>query len=135
MSRQIVLSGVAVLTAALLFAANSTAQQQTKTSGVATTRVASERIAANRAALKKFVDASNQLSPEVRKHLSRALQNYLLYANAAMASVGSVAFSTSDVCVYSSRSRTRASIRSAPLRTGSQLSCLWLLGAVAQRVV
>jgi hypothetical protein len=35
-------------------------------------------------ALKKFVDAANKLSPEVTKHLSPAMQNYLRYANAAV---------------------------------------------------
>jgi hypothetical protein len=35
-------------------------------------------------ALKKFVDAANQLSPEVKAHLSRGLQNYLRFANAVV---------------------------------------------------
>jgi len=64
---------------ALLLAASVPAQQQGTAKGVAP-----GRIAANRAALKKFADAGNQLSPEVRKHLSRAMQNYLRYANAAV---------------------------------------------------
>jgi hypothetical protein len=38
----------------------------------------------NKIALKKLVDAANTLSPDVRKHLSRALQNYLRYANAVV---------------------------------------------------
>jgi hypothetical protein len=38
----------------------------------------------NKIALKKFVDAANNLSPEVKKHLSPALQNYLRYANAVV---------------------------------------------------
>src|SRR5436853_6470297 len=41
-------------------------------------------VAANQAALRKFVDASNKIPPEVRNHLSRGLQNYLRYANAAV---------------------------------------------------
>lgn len=38
----------------------------------------------NKIALKKFLDAANNLSPEVKKHLSHGLQNYLLYANAVV---------------------------------------------------
>lgn len=36
----------------------------------------------SRVALKKFVEATNQLSPNVRKHLSAGMQNYLRYAAA-----------------------------------------------------
>src|SRR5712671_395201 len=73
-----ILSG-AILSAALLFAAATPAQQP-----AAANSVAPDRVAANKAALKKFVDASNKISPEVSKHLSRGLQNYLRYANAAL---------------------------------------------------
>ena len=41
-----------------------------------------QRIVDSRVALKKFVDASSQLSPNVRKHLSAGMQNYLRYAAA-----------------------------------------------------
>src|SRR5882757_9423204 len=71
-------SAAAILSAALLFAA-APAQQP-----VAANSVAPSRVAANKAALKKFVDASSKISPEVSKHLSRGLQNYLRYANAAL---------------------------------------------------
>src|SRR5258708_40281275 len=74
-----IFSGVAMLSAALLFAAATPAQQP-----VAANSVAPGRVAANKAALKKFVDASSKISPEVSKHLSRGLQNYLRYANAAL---------------------------------------------------
>ena len=60
--------------AALLFASSAPAQQQ----------VAPSSVASHKAALKKLVDATNQLSPEVRRHLSSGLQNYLRYANAAL---------------------------------------------------
>jgi hypothetical protein len=53
----------------LLFAASAPAQQ---------------KASSNRVALKKFVDATNNLSPEVRKHLSRGMQSYLRYANAVV---------------------------------------------------
>src|SRR6267142_169274 len=73
------LSAAAILSAALLFAAAAPAQLP-----VAANSVAPGRVAANKAALKKFVDASSKISPEVSKHLSRGLQNYLRYANAAL---------------------------------------------------
>jgi hypothetical protein len=38
----------------------------------------------SKVALKKLVDATNQLSPNVRKHLSAGMQNYLRYAAAAV---------------------------------------------------
>src|ERR1700719_331641 len=38
----------------------------------------------SRVALKKLVDATNQLSPNVRKHLSSGMQNYLRYAAAVV---------------------------------------------------
>src|SRR5712672_444398 len=72
-------SAAAMLSAALLFSAATPAQQP-----AAANSVAPSRVAANKAALKKFVDASNKISPEVSKHLSRGLQNYLRYANAAL---------------------------------------------------
>ena len=72
-------SVVVCAAAVFLWAASVCAQQQGRANGVAP-----GRIAENRAALKKFVDASNQLSPEVRVHLSRAMQNYLRYAKAAV---------------------------------------------------
>src|SRR5437899_11336085 len=72
-------SAAAMLSAALLFAAAAPAQQP-----VAANSVAPGRVAANKAALKKFVDASSKISPEVSKHLSRGLQNYLRYANAVV---------------------------------------------------
>jgi len=60
------------LSAALLFPPNAPAQIQ-------------QRIQPNtKTALKKFVDAANQLSPEVKAHLSRGMQNYLRFANAAV---------------------------------------------------
>jgi len=74
-----VVPAAAILSAALLFAAAISAQQP-----VAANSVGPARVAANKAALKKFVDASNKISPEVSKHLSRGLQNYLRYANAAV---------------------------------------------------
>jgi hypothetical protein len=58
--------------AALLFPRGASAQ--TPQSTQANTKIA----------LKKLVDAANNLSPEVKKHLSRGLQNYLRYANAAV---------------------------------------------------
>jgi hypothetical protein len=61
--------------AAFFFAASARAQI------AASNGAAPNRVALNRAALKKFVDATNQLSPEVRKHLSRSMQNYLRYAS------------------------------------------------------
>jgi hypothetical protein len=73
------ISAAAIFSAALLFAAATPAQQPAAANSVATSRVA-----ANKAALKKFVDASSKISPEVSKHLSRGLQNYLRYANAAL---------------------------------------------------
>jgi hypothetical protein len=76
--RPILSSSVAVL-AALLFAASAPAQQQ-----AAANSVAPVTAAAHQAALKKFVDAANRLSPDLRKHLSRSLQNYLRYAEAAV---------------------------------------------------
>jgi hypothetical protein len=72
-----VASLLTIFAAALLFAADASAQS------AASSGVAPNRVARNKAALKKFVDATNQLSPEVRKHLSRGMQNYLRYANAA----------------------------------------------------
>src|SRR5882757_9611534 len=72
-------SAVAIMSAALFFAVAVPAQQP-----VAANSGAPRRVAANKAALKKFVDASNKISPEVSKHLSRGLQNYLRYANAAL---------------------------------------------------
>ncbi|MCU1240745.1 MAG: exported protein of unknown function [Candidatus Acidoferrum typicum] len=60
--------------AALLVASGAHAQQH----------VAPAAVAPRKAALKKFVDATNQLSPEVRKHLSHGLQTYLHYANAVV---------------------------------------------------
>jgi hypothetical protein len=73
-----ILSAAAVLAAALLFAIAALAQQPAAASAVAA------RTAANKVALRKLVDAANKLSPEVSKHLSRGLQNYLRYANAAV---------------------------------------------------
>ena len=64
--------------AALLFASGAHAQQTGQQNA------ASNAAAPQRAALKKFVDATNQLSPEVRKHLSRGLQTYLHYASAVV---------------------------------------------------
>src|SRR5579859_6016376 len=43
-----------------------------------------QRNADSTVALKKLVDASSQLSPNVRKHLSAGMQNYLRYAAAAV---------------------------------------------------
>ena len=60
------------LSSALLFPRSSSAQNP-QTNQVNT-----------KVALKKFVDAANNLSPEVKKHLSPAMQNYLRYANAAV---------------------------------------------------
>lgn len=85
MSRQAIFSRArvvpvsAILSGALLFTAAAPAQQP-----VAANSVTAGRVAANKAALKKFVDASNKISPEVSKHLSRGLQNYLRYANAVV---------------------------------------------------
>jgi len=77
--RALVVSAAGTLSAAaLLFAVTALAQQP----GVQSS--ANSRVAANKVALKKFVDATNQLSPEVRRHLSRGLQNYLRYANAVL---------------------------------------------------
>src|SRR5712664_299586 len=81
------LSAAAILSAALVFAAAAPAQQP-----VAANSVAPSRVAANRAALKKFVDGSNKISPEVSKHLSRGLQNYLRYANAVVNGAAPVKF-------------------------------------------
>src|ERR1700682_1999343 len=67
------------VSAALLFAASAPAQQN-----VAPNTVAPNAVASNKVALKKFVDATNQLSPNVRKHLSRGMQDYLRYANAVV---------------------------------------------------
>ena len=64
--------------AALLFASSAPAQQP------APQQVAPSVAASHKAALKKFIDATNQLSPEVRRHLSSGLQNYLRLANAAV---------------------------------------------------
>ena len=64
--------------AALLFASSAPAQQPAQPG------VAPGVAASHKAALKKFVDATNQLSPEVRRHLSSGLQNYLRLANAAV---------------------------------------------------
>src|SRR6202035_2604236 len=64
--------------AALLAASGAHAQQPSQQTP------ASNAAAPRKAALKKFVDAANQLSPEVRKHLSSGLKTYLLYANAAV---------------------------------------------------
>src|SRR4029077_9397635 len=78
-SRALVVSAAGTLSAAaLLFAVTALAQQP----GVQSS--ANSRVAANKVALQKFVDATNQLSPEVRGHLSRGLQNYLRYANAVL---------------------------------------------------
>jgi hypothetical protein len=67
---------VSAAAALLLFAATGarTTSAQTPTASQLNTKVA----------LKKLVDAANNLSPEVRKHLSPALQNYLRYANAVV---------------------------------------------------
>jgi hypothetical protein len=77
-SRGLVVSATA-LSAALLFAIAALAQRPT-----AQDSAASSRVDANKVALKKFVDAANKLSPEVRRHLSRGVQNYLRYANAVV---------------------------------------------------
>ena len=71
--------GVSVFAAAALVFASGAPAQQPGQQQVAPTAAASHRVA-----LKKFVDAANQLSPEVRKHLSSGLQNYLRYADAAV---------------------------------------------------
>jgi hypothetical protein len=76
---RVVSAAAALLSAALLFAGAAPAQQP-----LAANSVAASRVAANKVALKKFVDTANKLSPEVRKHLSRGLQNYLRYANAVV---------------------------------------------------
>src|SRR6266850_5637489 len=81
------ITAAAIFSAALLFAAAAPAQQP-----VAVNSVAPSRVLANKAALKKFVDASNKISPEVSKHLSRGLQNYLRYANAALNGTAPVKF-------------------------------------------
>ncbi len=72
MSRPAFSSSVLVLAAAaFLLAAGAQAQQTVDRS-----------LASNKVALKKFVDATNRLSRDVRQHLSRGMQNYLRYANA-----------------------------------------------------
>jgi hypothetical protein len=63
---------------ALVFASGAPAQQPGER------QVAPAAVASHKAALKKFVDATNQLSPEVRKHLSHGLQSYLRYASAVV---------------------------------------------------
>jgi hypothetical protein len=51
---------------------------------------AQQRVASpNRVALQQFVDATSKLSPEVRKHLSHGMQNYLRYTNAVVNSASS----------------------------------------------
>src|SRR6202158_3156068 len=75
----VVPAAVTMLAATLLFATSAPAQQS-----VAPNTVAPNTVASNKAALKKFVDATNQLSPNVRKHLSRGMQDYLRYANAVV---------------------------------------------------
>jgi hypothetical protein len=77
-SRGLGVSAAAVLSAALLSIA-ALAQRPT-----AQDSAASSRVAANKVALRKFVDAANKLSPEVRRHLSRSMQNYLRYANSVV---------------------------------------------------
>src|ERR1700682_1159868 len=67
------------VSAALLFAASAPAQQN-----VAPNTVAPNAGASHKAALTKFLDATNQLSPNVRKHLSRGMQDYLRYPNAVV---------------------------------------------------
>lgn len=67
--RALVVSAVALLSAASFLANAMPAQQSAP---------------ANRVALKKFVEAAGKLSPEVRRHLSRGLQDYLRHANAAV---------------------------------------------------
>jgi hypothetical protein len=75
--------GVSVFAvAALMFASGVLAQGQVQQPGQQ--QVAPAAVASHKAALKKFVDAANQLSPEVRKHLSSGLQNYLRYATAVV---------------------------------------------------
>jgi len=86
-----IFSAVAIMSAALFFAVAAPAQQP-----VAASSVAPSRVAGNKAALKKFVDASNKISPEVSKHLSRGLQNYLRYANAVVNGTAPVKFGTQN---------------------------------------
>jgi hypothetical protein len=74
MSRPAFSSSVLVhAAAALLFAAGAQAQQRVD-----------RTLASNKVALKRFVDTANNLSPNVRQHLSRGMQNYLRYANAVV---------------------------------------------------
>jgi hypothetical protein len=68
--------------AALLFASSAPSQQPVQEQGQP--QVAPAAVASQKVALKKFVDATNQLSPEVRKHLSSGLQTYLRFANAVV---------------------------------------------------
>src|SRR5258708_10395001 len=74
MSRPGFLSSVLVLAAAAFLCAAGAQAQQT----------VDRTLASNKVALKKFVDATDKLSPDVRKHLSRGMQNYLRYANAVV---------------------------------------------------
>ena len=52
--------------------------------GAASAQTPAGRQPDSKIALRKVVDAANNLSPEVRKRLSRAMQNYLRYANAVV---------------------------------------------------
>jgi len=92
--------------AGLLFsAATSTAQTPANTRN-------------NAVALKKFVAAANKLSPEVRQHLSRGMQQYLRYAN----SVVNAAAPTTNFATAAPHSATPASrhaLLSAPGPGGS----------------
>ena len=67
---------------ALLFAVTATAQSPANTRNTSV-------------ALTKFVAATNHLSPEVRRHLSRGMQQYLRYASSAANTVASPATSFS----------------------------------------
>jgi hypothetical protein len=71
---------IAFLASAALSLAAGTSAQQT----IAANSVTANQAVANKVALKKFVEATNKLSPDRRKHLSRSMQNYLLYASAAV---------------------------------------------------
>lgn len=74
-----VLSALLALAATLSLTAASFAQQR-----LAIQNADPVRVVAHKAALQKLVEASNRLSPQVRQHLSRSLQNYLRFAAAAV---------------------------------------------------
>jgi len=92
--------------AALLFAVTATAQSPANPRNTSV-------------ALTKFVAAINHLSPEVRRHLSRGMQQYLRYASSVANTVASPATSFSTAAPHRATTSPRHTLLTAPGPGGS----------------